>query len=291
MSVSIIRGDGAVVVTMAWTHTRNALGPDEAVELATALDEAGRTAGDVGALVLTGSGAFCSGGDLRTFAELGATCSAEEMSSVVYRKIHGVVQALRDCPLPTVAAVDGAAIGLGFDLALACDLRYIGPRGWMQQGWSRVGLIAAGGGWHFLAARSSLLPWGLLLTQARLGPQECARHGLAVAATASAIASATEAARQLALLPPRTRAGYVHLHRRATWPSDDYLRECAWTQAELLRSPEFRDRAQEMLAARADQGRAGAASGGQPTSCPRPSRRRPRIAASSGRDRTGTDTT
>ncbi|GAA1022797.1 hypothetical protein Aple_086780 [Acrocarpospora pleiomorpha] len=244
MGAEVAVQDDVAVVTLRWPEKRNAVGPAEAEELALALTEAGTRSR---AVVLTGEGAFCSGGDLRTFARLTREASAEEVMPIVYGKIHAVVRALRDCPVPTIAAVDGAAVGLGMDYALACDLRFVGPDGWMRQGWARAGLIAAGAGSYFLSGINDMLAWQLMLDQRRLDGPECETLGVAAFAPDGAYAAAHSVARQLAALPERTVAGYAALNRARRWPSDEYLTRCAQTQAQLLSSPEFRARVEEIL--------------------------------------------
>src|SRR5437870_3214515 len=103
---------------MDWPERRNALRPEDAEEVAAAVDTAGAAAAS--AVILTGAGAFCAGGDLRTFAELSARHAPGEIEAQVYRRVQAMIRALRRCPVPTIAAVDGPAVGLGFDLALAC---------------------------------------------------------------------------------------------------------------------------------------------------------------------------
>ena len=125
----------AAVVILDWPDQRNALGPDESRELSDAVG--GAVTPGVCGLVLTGNGAFCAGGNLRGAVER-SDLDPSERRQVVYAAYQGVVRALIDCPVPTVAAVDGPAVGMGFDLALACDSRFVGPDGWCQQGWGRV---------------------------------------------------------------------------------------------------------------------------------------------------------
>jgi len=103
--------------------------------------------------VLTGNGAFCAGGNLRGAVER-SDLDTSERRQMVYAAYQGVVRALVDCPVPTVAAVDGPAVGMGFDLALACDSRFVGPDGWCQQGWGRVGLVPGTGGELLLRLRA-----------------------------------------------------------------------------------------------------------------------------------------
>lgn len=113
-------------VTLARPERRNALDLAAAGELFAAL-EAVRSDAAVRAVVLTGEGAgFCAGADL-----LGVDPSALADPAPVFRRnagaLHEVVTLLRRIPKPVVAAVNGAAAGAGFGLALACDLRVGGP--------------------------------------------------------------------------------------------------------------------------------------------------------------------
>ncbi|WP_181784014.1 enoyl-CoA hydratase/isomerase family protein, partial [Pseudonocardia pini] len=102
MTIRITEKDHAVVVTMAWTQKRNAIGPAEADELAEAIRAAGERASS--AVVLTGEGAFSAGGDLPAISEISRTLSREQIRDTVYSRFQGMVRALRECPVPTIAA-------------------------------------------------------------------------------------------------------------------------------------------------------------------------------------------
>jgi enoyl-CoA hydratase len=106
--------DGVAVVALNDPPRRNAITAAMADQLEAQLAELEANA-DVKALVVTGSGAaFCAGADRE------ALRGADEAK---LRTIYGAFLAVRDFPLPTVAAVNGPAIGAGFNLALACDVR------------------------------------------------------------------------------------------------------------------------------------------------------------------------
>jgi enoyl-CoA hydratase len=133
------------------------------------------------------------------------------------------------------------------DLALACDMRFVGPEGWMQQGWARLGLIPAGGGAFFLERTAPGLIWELIDDQRRLGPQDCERWGLGIAVTPTALDAATARAASLARMGIERRSAYVELTREARWPSEEYLAECADHQAQFIGSVAFQEAAQKIL--------------------------------------------
>jgi hypothetical protein len=66
--------------------------------------------------------------------------------TTIYDLPQSMVRALVSVSVPIIAALDGPAVGLGMDLALACDMRLVGAGGWMMQGWARAGLVPATGG-------------------------------------------------------------------------------------------------------------------------------------------------
>jgi enoyl-CoA hydratase len=133
--------DGAIaVVTIDRAHRRNALDSQTLAELHQVLD-AINASPTIRVVVLSGSGgAFCAGADIKSRPEdltntdatpfaglLGAatstvavTMSAQELMASAFEKLHRLRQ-------PVIAAVNGAAVGGGFALALACDIRYASP--------------------------------------------------------------------------------------------------------------------------------------------------------------------
>jgi enoyl-CoA hydratase/carnithine racemase len=245
MGVTTEHRETASIVTLRWTEKRNALSAEDARAVAEAI----RVAGDMAssAVILTGDGAFCAGGDLRAFAELSATGDPGEIRTHVYGDVQAMIRALRDAPLPTIAAVDGPAVGLGMDLALACDVRIVGPSGWLRQGWGSVGLISATGGSWFVERAKRGLVWQLLARQERLDGARCEELGLAHASTLPALAAAQELAANLSAVPLEVLTAYTRISRPQTFPDDEYLELCATLQSQFIGSERFRDLAGRLL--------------------------------------------
>lgn len=98
-------------------------------------------------IVLTGAGrAFCSGQDL---ADTGGL-DAFDVERVLNEEYVPLLQAIHDCPLPVIAAVNGAAAGAGANLALACDVVIACESASFIQAFTRIGLIPDAGGTYWL---------------------------------------------------------------------------------------------------------------------------------------------
>jgi enoyl-CoA hydratase len=139
------------VVTVHDPDRRNALTLDLSADLAAAV-AAAEADTSVHALVVTGTPpAFCAGADLTALGE------AREQG---LRAIYAGFLAVANCALPTVAAVGGAAVGAGLNLALAADVRIAGPRARFDARFLRLGIHPGGG-----------MTWML---QALVGPQRAA---------------------------------------------------------------------------------------------------------------------
>jgi enoyl-CoA hydratase/carnithine racemase len=104
---------------------------------------------DVGVLVLAGAGrAFCSGGDVseNMAEEYGGT--AQKISDTFHHIYNGIILQLFNLDIPTIGMINGVAVGLGFDLALACDIRVGSEDSRFMVGFTKMGLTpAAGGAW------------------------------------------------------------------------------------------------------------------------------------------------
>jgi enoyl-CoA hydratase/carnithine racemase len=148
---------------------------------------------------------------------------------------------LRAFPGVSIAAVDGPAIGLGVDLAMACDHRYIGANGWFLQGWASIRAIpGTGGAWLLTRRGGALAAWELLLSQERFGPDKAERFGLAISVDGEAEVVARKRAADLALLPHEVVLAYKSLIAHSD--SESYavhLARCLEYQVEFLTSESF----------------------------------------------------
>ncbi len=244
-SMSNRRDDGIVVVSMNWPEKRNALGPDDTREVGDAIERAGTSA--ITGVILTGVGAFCAGGDLEQFAALSAKSSAHEVRSRIYENVHSVLRAIRGCPVPVVAAVDGPAVGLGLDYALACDMCFVGAEGWMQQGWALAGLVHGAGGSAFVQRAAGPLLWKLITEQERIDGERAQHLGIGEATDGRALDAAVDRLHRLDQLPRDVLEAYVTLYRSERWPRDEFFEQCADYQSRFIASDTFRARAREIL--------------------------------------------
>lgn len=143
-------GPGARIarITIDRPQARNALGPAEWQLLG---EHVARASADpnVRVIVITGAGgSFSAGGDIKTMPERLALDPAARKAQLLADA--QVIRALRECGKPIVARIDGACVGAGLSLALACDLRVASSRAVFGATFHRIGLTADFGLLHLL---------------------------------------------------------------------------------------------------------------------------------------------
>lgn len=135
-------------ITLNRPEARNALDMTMRRELLAALDEV-EAATDVRVVILTGAGGhFCAGGDVKTMRERRQT-AAEGRARV--ESLNRLVLRLVDFPRPTIAMVDGFAVGAGCNLALGCDLIVASDGARFGEVFAKIGLVPDGGGTWLLS--------------------------------------------------------------------------------------------------------------------------------------------
>jgi enoyl-CoA hydratase/carnithine racemase len=160
----LVRTQGAVrVLVNSNPATRNAIRPELYDALPAALGDAAADR-SIGAIVLVGDGGFfCAGGDLRQLATRRDLAPHERRAKV--ERLHELVRAIRNCPKPVIAAVEGGAAGAGMSLALACDMLVCARDAFFSMAYVKVGLSPDGGATAFLSqflSRQLMLEWCLL---------------------------------------------------------------------------------------------------------------------------------
>src|ERR1700734_766165 len=160
--------------------------------------------GDVRAMVLTGEGrAFSAGGDIRTIREMGADRAVRD---AILDKHQELFWAMTRLPFPSVAAVNGAAVGAGVTVALLCDLVVMAEDTFLSDPRVSLGLLDGAGGlllWPLLTSLSAAKEH--LLLGDRVSGVEAHRLGLvnrAVPAPAG-VEEALQLAKRLSALPPQ----------------------------------------------------------------------------------------
>lgn len=153
--VRVRHDDRVAIIELSRPEARNAL-DDAAKHALIAILSDIAAEGGIGAAVLTGSGkAFCAGGDIGAMAArlAGDHAQVAPESLASQTLTLDLIRRLAQMPKPTIAAVNGAAAGLGCDLALACDLIVAAPEASFILSYLRMGLVPDGGSLYFLPRR------------------------------------------------------------------------------------------------------------------------------------------
>ena len=216
LSTLQIEVDGDIgTLTLDRAESFNAMSPEMILELGTAFAWLADQA-PLRALILTGAGqAFCSGGDINGF-KAGVEDDSIDLPAQVRRgaeALHTAIVDLRRIPYPVIAAVNGAAAGAGFSLALACDIRIASSKAFLACAYGRIGASPDGGMTYFLprvVGPSRALE--ILLEDPNLTAQEALEEGLvsAVVAPDDLMETARAKAEMLATKAPH----YVKMAKR-----------------------------------------------------------------------------
>jgi enoyl-CoA hydratase/carnithine racemase len=245
--------DGVATITLNNPARKNPLTFESYKEL-TATFGALRKARDVKVVVITGAaGNFCSGGDVHDI--IGPLTKMNAAGLLKFTRMTGaLVKAMRACPQPIVAAVDGACAGAGAILAMASDLRYASARARTAFLFVRVGLSGADMGACAMLPR--LIGQGRAAELLYTGRTMTADEGHAwgfynkIVAPELLLAEAQALAHQLANGPTFAHAVTKQmLHREWDMGVDAAIEAEARAQARCMQTKDFR-RAYEAFAAK-----------------------------------------
>jgi 2-(1,2-epoxy-1,2-dihydrophenyl)acetyl-CoA isomerase len=209
------RSGAVATVTLNRPEARNALDMAMRRELAAVLDEVEADAG-ARVLILTGAGGhFCSGGDVKTMREKQHT-AAEGRARV--ELLNAMVLRIVNFPKPTIAMVDGYAVGAGSNLALCCDLIVASERAKFGELFWKIGLVPDGGGTWLLPRVVGLArAKELIFTADIIDAVEAARIGLVnhVVPVADLERATHALAEKIAAGPPAVLKMAKHMVNRA----------------------------------------------------------------------------
>ncbi len=192
---------------------------------------------DVSVLILTGGGsAFSSGGNVKNMAERKGVFSGTtlEIQEKYRRGIQQLPLAMNKAEVPLIAAVNGPAIGAGFDLACMCDLRLGSSKALVGETFINLGLIPGdGGAWFLQRLVGYQRAAELTLTGRLVGAREALALGLflEVVEPEELISCAQKLATEMAAKPPqalRSTKRLLKLAQRTELP--DFLDVCASVQ-------------------------------------------------------------
>lgn len=170
-TIEFTTGDGIGTLTLNRPKVMNALNSRMRAEITQALSG---LSGELRCVVLTGSGAaFCSGQDL---TDAGA---AIDLEATLRDEYEPMLHAVRDCPVPVIAAVNGVAAGAGANLALVADVVIAAESASFIQAFTRIGLIPdAGGTWAIPRAVGAARAMGMMLFADAIPARKAADWGL-----------------------------------------------------------------------------------------------------------------
>jgi len=196
--IAVRRADTVVTIVMNDPSTLNAASISMVEELLEAFEQA---ADEARAIVLTGAGkGFCSGANL-SGDSLDPSHPDYDAGAYIETHYNPLMRKIRDTPVPVVAAVNGAAAGIGCSIALACDFVVAGERSYFLQAFRNIGLVPDGGSAYLIQrAAGRLRAVEMMMLGERIMPQQSLAWGLVnrVVADDELLATATDIAKRLA---------------------------------------------------------------------------------------------
>lgn len=205
-----------LILTLSDPAHKNALGPDIYAAGIEAMNAAENNP-EIRSVVITGEGAvFCAGGNLQRLQA--NRRESPEVQAQSIEALHNWIDAIRTYPKPVIAAVEGAAAGAGFSLALACDFIVAAGNAVFVMSYSTVALSPDGGGsWSVARALPRALASELLMGAERIGADRLYALGVVnrVTAAGAALSEALVLAARLNARAPNVLASIKELINEA----------------------------------------------------------------------------
>ena len=178
-SVNVVRQDRVAVVEFNRPDAMNAVDIDMRRTLYTALDGVARDP-EVNVVVLTGSGkGFCAGSDLKR-AAADTDDSVRRIARTMLHDFQPILECITRMEKPVIAAVNGAAVGVGMSFALACDLMVMAKDAYLLAPFAKLGIVPDGGAAWFLTRRLGYArAMEILMEAQKMDADLCLQAGIA----------------------------------------------------------------------------------------------------------------
>ncbi|QRQ85789.1 enoyl-CoA hydratase-related protein [Cupriavidus oxalaticus] len=244
---------GVLTLTLNSPSDGNALNIAMTESLSDALESVNGMA-DVHCLLIRSSGRhFCTGGNVKDMQQ-GSDLMAGSVTEVRERlrnELHRITRVLDNLEVPSICAVNGAAVGAGCDLALMCDIRVAGEGATFAESFLRLGLVSGiGGAWFLTRMVGPSKALELTLTSEFINAEEAQRLGIVtrVVADADLTSSSFALASEIARKPPHALRMAKRLVRESAGSSlPAALEMAASMQAILLCGSEHKQVVQDFL--------------------------------------------
>lgn len=238
----LLEADGPIrTIRLNAPERRNALDLDLLAELKSSISTV-KADPDARALIIAGAGkAFCAGANLQNmFGDVDRP--VHELRNHL-KDVYGSFLGLRELTIPTIAAVHGAAVGAGLNIALACDIVVAGPRATFGPTFSEIGLHPGGGcSWLLTERIGAGNALAAILSGEVIKAEEAIRLGLANVLAEDPEARARELAAKYVTRSPELNADIKRSVRiAATADLETSVDFESWAQASSVGSPEFRN--------------------------------------------------
>ncbi|MER7416072.1 crotonase/enoyl-CoA hydratase family protein [Micromonospora peucetia] len=246
----LVERDGHVETwTVNLPEARNPISGDDVIDALVARVDAVNADRSVRAVILTGAGsAFSAGGNVKDMADrVGLFGGApHELRDGYRRGIQRIPRAMYACDVPLIAAVNGAAVGAGCDLALMCDLRIASERAFFAESFVKLGIIPGdGGAWLLPRAVGAARAAEMALTGDRVDAATALEWGLVsrVVPHGELLAEARRLADRVAANPPHAVRMAKKLLREAQHQSLDSILELSAAMQALAHQTRDHDEA------------------------------------------------